>query len=220
MIQAAMFKVEVLVYTANFTEEELAIDHYVPVLPDNMPPFVKESSLELAIDAWEFDLDDEASEEGYYTFIDNYGKYCSAVKAFPVTKEFKEEAPSFSTSFYVPKDGKYEVAIITAPCNPLSTDSRLRIRAAVDAAEMSEASFETVLTVGEDYQGGERSCPEWAKGVLDNEHRVAKVRNLKAGWHDITVMPLDPGVVIERIVIRDASLERSRGYLGECPVRE
>ena len=222
VIQAAMYKAEVYVCARNFTDEEMAIDHYVPVLPENLMPFVKDSDLELSIDAREFEVDDDPSEPGY-RILDNYGKYGSAVKAFPVNCEFgkedTEELPCFTTSFYVPRDGKYEIILVTAPCNALSTDSLLRVKVAMDPEDTKDAGFETLQTVQDDYQGGERSCPEWARGVLDNQHETAFARDLKEGWHDLAVLPVDPGVVIERIVIRDAAYDRRPGYLHNSPVR-
>ena len=222
VIQAAMYKAEVYVCARNFTDEEMAIDHFVPVLPENLMPFVKDSDLELSIDAREFEVDDDPSEPGY-RILDNYGKYGSAVKAFPVTCEFgkedTEELPCFTSSFYVPRDGKYEIILVTAPCNALSTDSLLRVKVAMDPEDTKDAGFETLQTVQDDYQGGERSCPEWARGVLDNQHETAFARELKEGWHDLAVLPVDPGVVIERIVIRDAAYDRRPGYLHNSPVR-
>ena len=222
VIQAAMYKAEVYVCARNFTDEEMAIDHFVPVLPESLMPFVKDSDLELSIDAREFEVDDDPSEPGY-RILDNYGKYGSAVKAFPVNCEFgkedTEELPCFTASFYVPRDGKYEIILVTAPCNALSTDSLLRVKVAMDPEDTKDAGFETLQTVQDDYQGGERSCPEWARGVLDNQHETAFARELKEGWHDLAVLPVDPGVVIERIVIRDAAYDRRPGYLHNSPVR-
>ncbi len=224
VIKAAMYKVEVYVCARNFTEEEAAIDHFVPVLPDEVAAFVKESDLELSIEAGELELsEDEDTQAPSYRIIDNYGKYGSAAKAFPVNCDFSkvaaEDLPSLTGSFYVPKDGKYEIRLITAPCNPLSTESLLRVKMAIDPESTTDAAFESVTTVGADYQGGERTCPEWAKGVLDNQHETVLTRNLSKGWHDLTILPQDPGVVIERLVIREAAFARKDGYLHNCPVR-
>lgn len=225
VIKAAMYKAEVYVCARNFTEEEMVIDHFVPVLPKNLMPFVKESDLELSIEAREFEASDDEDEaaEAVYKIINNYGKYGSAVKAFPVTADFgkadSEDTPCFTTSFYVPEDGKYEIILVTAPCNPLSTDSLLRVKVAMDPENTDDSGFETVSTVREGYQGGERSCPDWAKGVLDNQHETLLTKDITKGWHDLAVLAADPGVVVERIVVREAGFARAAGYLHNVPIR-
>lgn len=65
-----------------------------------------------------------------------------------------------------------------------------------------------------DFRTGESSDPRWARGVLDQIHRVSTTLPFCAGIQSITLSPLSPGVVLEKITLTAPGVEVPESYLG------
>ena len=185
--------------------------------------FVVTNELGLTLEA--SDVKRISGSEGEYRIIEEIGKYGSGLKAFPTTKYFDPEkgAPCAEYEFKI-SDASYEemteggkvpevkVTILTAPNNPVVKGNPMQVGISVN-----DSDIKRIATVTDGYEGGERSCPQWAKGVLDQEHRVSFNVPVKAGTNTLRIYAIDPGVLIERILIRQAGTEWRYGYLGKTP---
>lgn len=163
----------------------------------------------LAIEACDYK---RKSEE--YQILKPYGKYAAGAKAFPQTVSYipLKDAPYISYRFFSDEEREYVFEILTAPSNPVHTQKRLRL-----GIQLNDEPVQVVNTVSDDYRGGDRSCAEWAKGVLDNIHTTIWRAKGKEGENDITIYACDPGVVLERIVVRQETYEHKYGYIGMLP---
>ena len=56
-------------------------------------------------------------------------------------------------------------------------------------------------TIPEKYAGGENSCREWCMAVLENVRRTKVQADLKKGENTITISPLSPGFVLEKLIL-------------------
>ncbi|MBO5031039.1 MAG: glycosyl hydrolase 115 family protein [Lachnospiraceae bacterium] len=162
-----------------------------------------------AIEACDYESKSEA-----YQILRPYGKYKAGAKAYPQTALFApdSDAPYIHYRFMLDEEGVYEFDILTAPSNPTDTGNRLRL-----GVRLNDAPIQLIDTVRENYKGGDRSCAEWAKGVLDNVHTVTWKAAAKAGENHITLYACDPGVVIERIIVRQEGIQQPCGYIGILP---
>lgn len=191
------------------------------------PPYATDhvfsNELGLTIEAEDFALS-PGSAEAEYRLLTDFGKYGSGIKAFPTTKYFTpgKDAPYAEYTFTVGKqsdptteDGEeYDLlgTLITAPGNPVVKGNPMAVGVSVNGGEIM-----TVETLDPGYEGGERSCRQWASGVLTQDHKKDFRFMAKAGKNTIRIYAADPGVVVERLLLRQAGTQWDYGYLGKAP---
>ncbi|MBR1862192.1 MAG: glycosyl hydrolase 115 family protein [Lachnospiraceae bacterium] len=208
--------------------------NYVPVLTDEQltkerPGYVQNAvaanELGLTIEAESFELADSGeAKSGAYKVLRNFGKYGSGIKAFPTTKYFTpgKDSPVAQYSFVVGKQSdpweetgetvELLATLITAPGNPVVKGNRMAVGISVNGDKIIK-----IPTVDEGYEGGERTSPQWANGVLTQDHKTDFMITAKTGLNTIRVYAADPGVVIERLLLRQAGTKWADGYLGKVP---
>lgn len=207
-VASAFSHVIVEIYAkAEACEEEIK----VAVLPEELAKWERQDDLGLVICAQNY-VRKEDSEVGRFELLQPYGKYDTAVKAFPITETFTpgENAPALTYEFVLPEDGEYEVTFQTAPSNPISKKNQLRF-----GVQWNQEEVSVVNTVDEKtYRGGERACEAWANGVLDNIHELQVCKYGQKGKNELTVYACDPAFVLERILIKKAGIPWKKGYMG------
>ena len=198
-------------------------------LSQEKPPYVRDfvvsNELGLTIEAKDFVLGNkDAAEEGEYRVLSDFGKYGSGIKAFPTTKYFTpgKDAPYAEYSFKVGKqsDPSQETGesfdlfgtLITAPGNPVVKGNPMAVGISVNGGEIV-----TISTLDPGYEGGERTSPQWASGVLTQDHKTEFKFTAKAGVNTIRIYAIDPGVVLERLLLRQRGTRWAEGYLGKVP---
>ena len=162
--------------------------------------------------------------EGEYRALKNFGKYGSGIKAFPTDKYFTpgKDAPYAEYSFKVGKQSAPDeetgetfellATLITAPGNPVVKGNPMAVGVSVNGDKIM-----MIPTLEPGYEGGERTSPQWANGVLTQDHKKEFLITAKAGINTIRIYAADPGVVIERLLLRQAGTNWAEGYLGKVP---
>lgn len=150
-------------------------------------------------------------KNGEYRLLKPFGKFGEGLKAFPVLNKFVPgvDAPSAEFEFALPKDMKVEITIITAPDNPVVKDNRMNV-----GISINDKDFSILSLVEEGYEGGERRCPSWGIGVMNQCHKTVLELDGKTGINSLKIYAADPGVVLEKLLIRQAGTEWAEGYLG------
>ncbi|MBE5877316.1 MAG: hypothetical protein E7290_10575 [Lachnospiraceae bacterium] len=207
VISSKFAHVDLMVYAR---AEEIDSGLEVAALPESLKQYQRENELGLVICAQNY-VRKENSLAGRFELLRPYGKYDTAVKAFPITSSFVpgKDAPALTYEFVLPQDGEYEIVLQTAPSNPISTKNSLRF-----GFRWNQEEIEIHNTVSDDYRGGERSCEAWASGVLDNIHELTLVKAGKKGSNELTIYACDPAFVLERILIRKTGTDWKKGYMG------
>ena len=149
--------------------------------------------------------------KGVYVSVPCLGKYATAEKLYPVTETCCPgvDAPSLAYDFYLPEDGDYQITFLSTPSNPVSAANLLRF-----GIQWGEEAVELVDAVSRSYQGGERSCRQWAQGVLDQIHEVTVEKSGKKGKNRLVVYACDAAYVLERILVIPKDAEWKKSYLG------
>lgn len=153
--------------------------------------------------------------EAAFQVLSDYGKFGSGVKVFPTTAEFapadadRGAAPSLVYEVFCERAGMYELELRTSPANPLHYGGALRLLVSVNGG-----SRQTVNLTGENYRGGDGTCPKWADAVLNQEHAASAAVRLEAGVNRIELSAQDAGLVLERIVLYREGAERKASYFG------
>lgn len=149
---------------------------------------------------------------GAFVEIPEYGKTLSGMKAFPVTSFFEPQknAPALSYRFVLPGDGVYIVRFLLTPSNPTDMNKRLLFGVSVN-----EGRTEVVNAIKESFAVADRN-EEWERGVLGNIRVCEHCVHGRAGANLLHIYAMDPGFVLEKIVVFPQGKEPPKCYL-EAP---
>ncbi len=160
----------------------------------------------LAVDAADFSANPPASG-ARWQIIPGLGRTGRAVTVLPAMNrsvaltDAARLAPRLDFPFTFPRAGEFTLRAYLLPTHPLA-GTALRFAVALDDAPPRLVSLE----VGD---GG----PNWARGVLDATRlATAPLSVSTSGPHVLRIFALDPGVVLDRLVIDLGGLTPS--YLG------
>jgi hypothetical protein len=138
--------------------------------------------------------------------IPDYGRGSSAMSIFPVTAASilpPKPAPCLEYPVYLPKAGKIEVDAILGPTLNFVPGWGLRVAVSFDESEPQ------VLDVFEKPD----SSATWEASVEDNARVLHSVHAIAApGRHTLKITMVDPGVVLEKLILHPSKLPSS--YFG------
>ncbi len=229
-IVSSCAKIKTFVIAKAFEEKELEHNHYVPVLPGRFigevyPEYrmgylpssrrIMEEGDDIGLALSAADHDTICSGDGGdYVIMAPYGKYDAGAKAFPVTKTYTpgKDAPSLTYRVFLPEEGTYLITFLTAPTNPVTPDGNHRI-----GFKWRDEQIREIQLLGEKYVGGDSGCDEWSKGVLNQIHRKNTLVQGVKGENEFIIYAQDPGVILERVLIRKGGSDWAKGYFGPLP---
>lgn len=149
-------------------------------------------------------------EDAAFSLIPDFGKTKCGLKIFPVTSSFVDSStrPSVSYAFNTKKSGEYRVRLYLAPTNPIYRDNKLELLASCNGApDMTLDVFD------KDYKIADGNAV-WEKGALDNIHIFEFDIDCVSGDNKLTIKPLSPGLVIEKLCIYENGMVPQDSYLG------
>lgn len=150
-----------------------------------------------------------AAGSGTWKAIDNLGHWKGAVTLFPQTGASYEagKGPNVEYDITLGAAGEFSVAVYASPSLDVLNQGGLRYAVSVDYSPPVVGD----LTAGD--------ANVWGKAVADNIRiAVTKHQVDKAGSHIIRVWGMDPGVVIQRLIVTRGDLPRSKlGPVGFTP---
>lgn len=154
--------------------------------------------------------ENRAAATGQFKLIQHYGQYETAMKVFPVTRNYAEEdeKPELTYRFLIPQAGAYKVEILTAPTNPAVKGQEVRIY--VTGGDCRK----TVTLIPSNYRAGESGDSNWSKGVLNQIHVAETVIHFGQGVQELTLGAMEAGTVLERIRIYPENHKLPASYLG------
>jgi hypothetical protein len=143
--------------------------------------------------------------------VPDYGRGAAALAVYPVTATSvlpPNPAPTLEYPVYLPRAGNYEVTLVLGPVMDFVPDRGMRIAAAFDDQApqvldlFADRAAETFLGPG-----------WWQRFTRDNARYLRSSHPLTtAGPHVLRISMVDPGVVVEKIIISDRRLPES--YFG------
>jgi len=137
--------------------------------------------------------------------IPDYGETLSAMTIFPVTAASAaadEKSASLEYAMLLNEGGTFDVEFTLAPTLNFVPGRGLRFAVSVDDKEPTMVDALEHNTV-----------EDWSRAVSDGVRRVkTKVVVDRPGYHTLKVWMVDPGVVLEKIVVSQGSVHPS--YLG------
>ncbi|WP_029231111.1 glycosyl hydrolase 115 family protein [Butyrivibrio sp. VCB2006] len=150
-----------------------------------------------------------------FEVIDFLGKEGTAIKAFPPMKAWDDikvsdmnSVPYVSYDASVNEEGECDIIFFLMTRNPYAKGGRLKFYVSV-----GDEKPQTVYSVSDHYYT-EWQDEDWAQGVLTAGRQVTTSVKLQAGSNTIRVYAGDPGVIIEKLVIKRRGYEIPTSYLG------
>ncbi len=119
-----------------------------------------------------------------------------------------DNVPHVSYKVYSDEDIKADIIFYLMTRNPSVKGGRMRFYVAAN-----DDKPQTVYSVSDHYYT-EWQDDDWAQGVLTAGRQVSISVSLKAGANTIRVYAGDPGVIIEKLVIKCSGYELPASYLG------
>ncbi|SFB72897.1 glycosyl hydrolase 115 family protein [Butyrivibrio sp. YAB3001] len=154
----------------------------------------------------------ENKKEGGNGFevVDFLGREGSAIKAFPSMASYEDskEAPSVTYKVNVSEDGEYDVIFYLLTRNPSYKGGRMKFSASVN-----DKDAQTIYSVSDHYYT-EWQDTDWAQGVLTGARQVEASFELNKGENELHIFAGDPGVILEKIVVKKKNYTLPVSYLG------
>jgi hypothetical protein len=184
--------------------EDTSYEIIIPVAPPvkgSMPlNAVVEQDGHVFIQAYQFIKKQEYSKDHQWTPIQQLGYSDSAYAILPILKEDTKGNNSayLEYGFYTYSKGPAEITVFTIPTLPVNDSAGMRLALSVDGGQKQMISYKT-----------EDRSEEWKQNVLSNHARcVLKYDFSTPGCHRIKIYPIDPGVVLDQIMISFNSDEK------------
>jgi len=151
------------------------------------------------------------TEERFWERIENYGRTHSGMRATAVTDappaQPGKDSPWLEYRIYLFSTGDLETTLYMAPSLNFMPDRDFRIGLSIDDNEPQ------LLTVVPKEFNAENGNREWEQTVMNSiRHVSGKITVTEPGHHTLKVWMIDPGMVLEKIVLNTGGLRPS--YLG------
>ena len=185
----------------------IGVQAFKPENSQNIKGFVESGGL-IAIEAEHFSKNKEEGDRKWIK-IDDYGLTLSGMRATapanaPAATP-KKDAPCLEYPVYLFSKDKLDITLITSPLLNFIPNKDIKFAVSFDDQEPRYGT-----NVPNDYK---INSPEWSKAVVDQSRQCKLSINVaQAGFHTLKIWIVDPGVVLEKIIINTGGLKPS--YLG------
>jgi hypothetical protein len=151
------------------------------------------------------------TEERYWEWIENYGRTLSGLRATAITDPPPavpgKDSPYLEYRMYLFSAGAFETALHVSPALNFLPDRDFKIGISLDEEEPQ------IITVVPKEFNAQNGNKEWEQTVRDNTRYVkTKLQVNNPGYHTLKIWMIDPGIVLEKIVLNTGGVKPS--YLG------
>ncbi|MFA7485914.1 MAG: glycosyl hydrolase family 8, partial [Phycisphaerae bacterium] len=201
---------DIIISGANEKQVTVKVPIFNPTEPtrDCLKGFVEENGY-VSIEAENYTKKIDAPKVSWEK-IEDYGRTLSAMSIFPVTADSvtpPKDAPCLEYKMYIFNPGQVEVHGIFASTLNFVPDRDLRY-----AVSFNDEQPQIITLVDKDYVV-DYSNNDWQDSVRNNVRVRKSTHTLdKAGYHTLKIWMVDPGVVLEKIMVDTGGLKPS--YLG------
>jgi hypothetical protein len=193
------------------TEVKVSISVFNPILqqPGVIKGFVEAEGY-VSMEAEHY-TDINNTTERKWEKIEDYGNTLSGMRATTFTDAPPavpgKDAPSLQYGMYLFSSGEAGIRIILSPTLNFLAERDLKIGLSFDDEDPRE-----IVIVPKDFSAMNGN-KDWELSVMNNARYIDLKQYIKTpGYHTLTIWMIDPGVVIEKIVIDTGGVRKS--YLG------
>jgi hypothetical protein len=179
------------------------------ITPETLKGFVESEGV-ISIEAEHFTGKTDTGERRWIR-IEDYGHTLSAMRATAEADALAaspgKDSPCLEYQMYLFSAGKFDIISTLSPTLNFIPDRSLRFAISVD-----DETPQSVTAVPADYNAQNRNA-DWEKTVRDNARLITTKHTFtNPGYHTLKVWMIDPGVVVQKIVVNTGGLKPS--YLG------
>ncbi|HWS89639.1 MAG TPA: glycosyl hydrolase 115 family protein [Pyrinomonadaceae bacterium] len=180
--------------------------------PESLKGFVESNGV-VSIEAEHFTSKTDRAGAAWQV-IEGLGRTGDSVAVFPEDApsvglaRAAQAAPSLEYPLHLFRAGEMELTFYLIPTHPVRGTSGLRFAYSLDGAEPRELAASA---------GVEVTSRQWSENVLNATTKVSAPVRLDAGAHVLRIYMLDPGVVLDRVILNAGGLRPS--YLGPPETR-
>jgi hypothetical protein len=168
----------------------------------------------ISINASNFNRKSDKQDLGWFV-VEGLGHTNKTLMALPLEgikvpalenpESFKNSAPFVEYDFYSLTPGKPSINIYALPTHPVNSDYRMRYAISVDNGPVTMVDIKTV-----------GRSEEWKQNVLRNS-AIRKIESqlINSGKHTLRIYMIDPGVILDRIVIDLGGFKKSYSAVPE-----
>lgn len=143
--------------------------------------------------------------------IDDYGHTLSAMRATANVDASSaipgKDSPCLEYQMYLFSTGKFDITATLSPTLNFIPDRSLKYAISID-----DEAPQIVTAVPENYNAQNRNT-DWEKSVRDNARFCTTNHTITIpGYHTLKIWMIDPGIVLQKIVVNTGGLKPS--YLG------
>lgn len=148
--------------------------------------------------------------KGGFGILSPYGRTGTAIKAYPNTIDYMEEAerPSVTYRFWAREEGDYELTLYLSATTPVVYERRQFV-----AVRMNDGKLQQVNTVREVDRQFFLS-PQWEQEAIEQIKKVTMVCRCREGLNELQYIAMSPAVILEKIVLHKAGTTLPESYLG------
>lgn len=163
----------------------------------------------VAMNAGHYTAKKDVKGAGFIT-LSPYGRTDTAVKVYPVKKDFygENDRPWVSYDFYVPEGGEYNLRFYLAPTTPVTNESRQYLGFSLNAGNV-----QIINTVKEEDKPFFLSV-QWQQEAHEQIKIIETMAICKKGCNRLYFYGMSPAIVLERIVLWEKDKELPESYLG------
>ncbi len=150
-------------------------------------------------------------EAGAFRVLNGFGRSGQGVKVYPCTAAFAPDgdAPSLTYRFQADAPGAYTAELWLTPTSPVQPGVPMRC-----TVTGPDGVKQLITTVAADYRAGDPREPRWCAAVTDHIRKVPVEIACEAGVQTLEIGAVDPGLILERIVIYPKGMQIPQSYLG------
>jgi hypothetical protein len=192
-------------------EEKIKVTAHNPAEPQ---PYIVEGFVEadgyISIEAEHYTRNID-TDDRYWEWVEDYGRTLSGLRATAITDAAPavpgSDSPLIEYRVWFFSAGDFETVLHVAPTLNFLPGRDFKIGLSIDD---DDAELITVVPEEFNAQNGNR---EWEQTVMDNTRFVrGNITVSEPGYHTLKIWMIDPGIVLEKIVVNTGGVRPS--YLG------
>ena len=148
--------------------------------------------------------------KGGFGILSPYGRTRTAIKAYPNTVDYMEEAerPSVTYRFWVREGSTYVLTLYLSATTPVTYERRQFIGIRMNDGELQQVN--TVREVDRQFF----LSPQWEQEAIEQIKKVTVVCTCREGCNELWYYAMSPAVILEKMVLSMVGTELPESYLG------
>jgi Glycosyl hydrolase family 115/Gylcosyl hydrolase family 115 C-terminal domain len=190
---------------------EVPAHNPTPVTRDSLRGFAEGQGV-VAMEAEHFTRRENRGDNRWVR-VEDYGRTLSGMRAEGLVDALGAtpgiDSPTLDYTMYVFTPGRITADLVLGPTLPFVPGRGMRLAASFDAAA---PEIVEVVPAGYDAANGNL---DWERTVMDNARTVRVAHDIEdPGYHTLHLWMVDPGVVVQRILVRTPAAADAPTYLG------